>query len=258
MVGNVGPVHVFLGDGLVFGASAETLEPYIVDGFLVLVAALAPAVVGLHVVGLHGHLTGILHDFLEVIELRPLDLHVEIPCDDHRQAFRVDLVYPVHDQLEAVLAGLPASVVQVGVYVIILLAASLVLHEGPGGGADAVGIPALSWLVRSLRQPESAPFQEFGGLLVPEYGHVLSFMLAVVAPDSDALVSLAILLEILDLEIQSLLQAEDVRLLVLDHHCRGRITVFPGIGTVLCCTDPDVVGNHFDVRSLVFRGKGYW
>ena len=160
---------------------------------------------------------------------------------------RVDGRDAVHDEGKTVAAGIPAHVVQVRVHIKELLAAGFVFQQGPGGAAETGGVPTLRGDIRRFGQPESAPFQQFEFLGFVENGHEFALLLSVVAAHAHALIALAVLLQIPDLERQGFLDAEDIGLLVLDHQGRGRIAEFRGIGAVLGGTHADVIRHHFQV-----------
>ena len=94
------------------------------------------------VVGLYSFFTGVLHHFLHVVEFGTVDSHVEVTGDNHRKAIRIDAVNPVNDELHSILAGFPSYVVEVGVDIVVFLAAGLVLEQCPCGCAEAGGIPS--------------------------------------------------------------------------------------------------------------------
>ena len=140
--------------------------------------------------------------------------------------------------------------VKMGVDVVELPAAGLVLHQRPGRGTEAGRVPTFRRLLRCLGEPESPPFDQLDGLLVVEDGHNLALLPTVLTAYADSFVARAVLLKVLELEIKSFLKTEYVRLLIHDHHRRGRVAVLPGIGAVVGLADPYVVGDHIDVSRL--------
>ena len=206
------------------------------------------------VVGDGGDFACILHQRVEFLHLGTIRGHVEVAREDHRVAFRIDGVDAVDDEFEAFLAGFPADVVEVGVDEVELLSALLVLEQGPGGRAAAFGIPAEGRHIRGLGQPEGAPFEHFDRLLVVEDAHVLTLALAVVAADADALVVAGILRQVLYLVVIGFLDTEHVRLLVVDHHRRGRIAELPGVRAVIGLARADVVRNDGQLRGAFLPG----
>ena len=56
---------------------------------------------------------------------------------------------------------------------------------------------------------------------------MFALALSVFSSDADAFVSFTIFVHIAHLIVESFLYAEDVRLLIFDHHRRSRIAVFP-------------------------------
>ena len=148
VVGDEFALHVWFGDGLVDRARAEALEPYIIDDGVG--TGLSPAVECGMVVSLDGNLAGVLHHLFHVIELGTVNLHVEVAGHNHRKTFWIDAVDPVDDEFHAILTCLPADMIEVGVDIVILLAAGLVLKESPSRGAEASGVPTHRRLLGSL------------------------------------------------------------------------------------------------------------
>ena len=144
-----------------------------------------------------------------------------------------------------------------GVHIVEKLAALLVLHQGPGSRPVAGGIPAAARLFRRLGKPVCAPFQQLYLAAVVEYGHMLSLFLSVVPADSNGLVAdisapaVKAAEYIVHLLRQGLLHAENVGMLVLKHHCGGRIAEGPGIGAVIGASEPYVIRYDTDFRVLL-------
>ena len=206
-------------------------------------------------VRLECHFAGVLHDLLEIVEFRSGGVHVEVAGEHHRVALRIHPADVVDNQGEAVLPCLPAHMVQMGVDIEEFPSGLLVLHQRPCGRTLAGGIPAQGWLVRGLGKPECPPLEHRDGLLVPEDGHDLAVFLSVIAGNADPLVIHKNLVHVLELVRKGFLEPEDVRLLVVDHHCRCRIPVLPGIGPVIGAAHSDVVGDDLQATVLVFPGQ---
>ena len=200
-------------------------------------------------VGLCRNLAGALHAGIKTGQTWIIWFDIEVACKDHRVTFRIDLCDPVNDQGETVCAGLLADMIQVCVHKIKLLARLLVLHERPCSCSIACRIPAHRRLLRSLRKPECAPFHQLYGLFVPEYGHVLTFLLTILSTYSYAIISVCKLLKEFYLISHCFLYSEHVRSLVLQHFKRRWTPVHPRVCTVVRRTKSDVIRHHLELLA---------
>ena len=207
-------------------------------------------------VGCEGYLAGALHACVQVLELGCRGLHIEVSGQNHRVSFRIDFGYTIHDQFKAVFTGFHADMVQMGVNEVKTLPCAFILHQGPCCGAVAGSVPSFRWFLRSFREPESAPFHKLDGLLVPEDGHKLTFLLSIITTYTYIVIVISPLFKKQDLIRQGLLYAQNVRILILDHLQSCRTTVFPCIGTVLICAEPYVVRH--DLQLLRLSGSKLW
>ena len=83
---------------------------------------------------------------------------------------------------------------------------------------------------------------------------MLSFGDSVFPSDPIALVLGTVFKDVPDLVIQRLLDAEDIRCLVLQHPRGSRLAVFPGIVSVFGAAKTDVIGHDLDLDGPFFPG----
>ena len=163
--------------------------------------------------------TGVREDSIDFIVL----VYIEVTSDEHRRALGY-LAHTLHHQFGRLTTCHHTHMIHVEVEEIedlrvflspIEKAATLLflLFHGklaPSADADTDGIPAKTWLVGRLAQPEITVVEQLEFVRLIKNGLVFAAAYAVVATDADVVVAVETFLEITKLGIKHLLRAEDV------------------------------------------------
>ena len=177
----------------------------------------AEACVCTTMVGLYGQLARVGHNGLQWLVDGQIGAGVEVAREEYGYILGYELLDFRYDGLHTLLLRHLAAVVEVSIEECELLARILALEQSPRAGAEALTVPTLGGCVGRSREPESTLVEQLHLVFVVEDSHKLTLLHTIVTTYAVVVEVGQILVEEIDLRLHSLLQAEDRRLLLVDH-----------------------------------------